>query len=98
MFIGKIKEIHSDNGCEYVSNEFQTVLWNSGIKHSVTALHTPYQNGKAEQTWQSLLEMARCLVYDSSLHKSYWAYAVCYAQYLRNRAYQRRTGATAYEM
>jgi len=96
--IGKIKELHSDNGGEYTSNSFQTVLQDNGIKHSTTAPYTPYQNGKSERTWRSLLEMARCLISDASLHKSYWPYAVRYAQYLRNRAYQRRTGSTAYEM
>jgi len=57
--IGKVKE-NSDNRGEYISNTFQTVLWNNGIKHSTTAPYTPYQNGKAEQSWQSLLGMDRC--------------------------------------
>jgi len=54
--------MYSDNGGEYVSNTFQSVLWNNGIKHSTTAPYTAYQNRKAERTRRSLLEMARCLV------------------------------------
>ena len=44
------------------------------------------------------MEMARYLGSDASISKTFWPYAVRYAQYLRNRSYQRRTRSTAYEL
>ena len=44
------------------------------------------------------MEMARCLRSDANISKNFWPYAVRYAQYLRNRSYQRRTKSTAYEL
>ena len=96
--IGRPQEIHSDNGGEYLSQAFQQVLIDNAIKHTTTAPYSPYQNGKSERTWRSLLEMARCLLADASLMKPLWSYAVRHAQYLRNRSYQRRTKKTAYEL
>ena len=96
--IGRIKEIHSDNGGEYKSQAFETVLRDNGIRHTMTAPYSPYQNGKSERSWRSLMEMARCLRSDAMIPKSYWMYAVKHAQYLRNRSYQRRTNSTAYEL
>ena len=96
--IGHIKEIHSDNGGEYLSEQFRDVLIENRIKQTTTASHTPYQNGKAERSWRSLLDMARCLLTDANLSKPFWTYSVRHAQYLRNRSYQRRTQSTAYEL
>ena len=94
---GYPKEIHSDNGTEYVKT-FQQILRDNCIKHTTTAPYSPFQNGKSERNWRSLMEMARCLVTDASLPKFLWPYAVRHAQYLRNRSFQRRTGTTAYEL
>ena len=96
--IGRITEVHSDNGGEYISQAFKKVLRDNGIKHTLTAPYSPYQNGKAERSWRSLMEMARCLQNDAMIPKSYWMYSVKHAQYLRNRSYQRRTNSTAYEI
>ncbi|XP_067949474.1 uncharacterized protein [Watersipora subatra] len=96
--IGNVQEIHSDNGGEYTGTEFQNVLLDNKIKFTSTAPYSPYQNGKAERNWRSLLEMSRCLLSDANLSKNLWTYAVRHAQYLRNRSYQRRTNKTAYEL
>ena len=96
--IGNVQEIHSDNGGEYTGTEFQNVLLDNKIKFTSTAPYSPYQNGKAERNWRSLLEMSRCLLSDANLSKNLWTYAVPHAQYLRNRSYQRRTNKTSYEL
>ena len=96
--IGSVKEIHTDNGGEYLSQAFQQVLLDNQIKHTTTAPYSPFQNGKSESSWRSLMEMTRCLRLDADVPKSYWPYAVRYAQYLRNRSFQRRTHCTAYEL
>ena len=96
--IGTVKEIHSDNGGEYVGQSFKDVLLNNGIKQSTTAPYSPFQNGKSERNWRSVLDMARCMLADSGVSKTYWTYSVNQASYLRNRAYQQRTSKTAYEL
>jgi hypothetical protein len=95
---GTPKEVHSDNGTEYTSRTFRQILLDHSIKQTTTAPYSPYQNGKSERSWRSLLDMARCLLADASLPKFLWPYAVRHAQYLRNRSYQRRTRKTAYEL
>ena len=47
--IGQVKQLHTDNGGEYTSKDFLSVLLARGIKHITTAPHSPYQNGKAER-------------------------------------------------
>ena len=96
--IGQVLEIHADNGGEYIGQKFQDVLMEKNIKFTTTAPHSAYQNGKAERSWRSLLEMARCLILDAQLPKYLWSYAVRHSSYLRNRSYQRRTKKTAYEL
>ena len=96
--IGKVKEMHTDNGGEYLSESFHNVLRNNRIKQTTTAPYSPYQNGKCERSWRSLMEMGRCLIEEASLPKNLWPYAIRHAQYLRNRSYQRRTQKTAYEL
>ena len=45
----KIGTLCSDNGGEYVSNEFETYLKSKGIRHETTVAYTPEQNGVAER-------------------------------------------------
>eukprot|EP00794_Sanderia_malayensis_P017213 gene17213-18934_t len=96
--IGTVKELHSDNGSVYTSEAFQKVLLDNGIKQNSTKPYTPSQNGKSERNWRGLMETARCLRAKADISKSFWPYAVRHAQYLRNRSFQRRTNATAYEL
>ena len=58
-----IKVLRSDNGGEYVSNEFSNLLRNNGIKHETTIPYTPEQNGVAERKNRSLQEMANCMLF-----------------------------------
>ena len=95
---GTILHLHTDNGGEYIGTQFKNILRERGIKHTTTAPYTPKQNGKAERNWRTLMDMARCLLHDSTLPKRYWMHAVRYAAFIRNRSYQRRTGKTAFEL
>lgn len=44
----KIKKIRSDNGGEYISNDFQKFVSEKGILHEKTVPDSPAQNGRAE--------------------------------------------------
>ena len=68
--------MRSDNGGEYISSEFKSLLTKYGIKHELSAPHSPHQNGTAERNWRTLFDMARALLVESGLPKYLWTYAL----------------------
>ncbi|KAL0849649.1 hypothetical protein ABMA28_013903 [Loxostege sticticalis] len=80
-----IKILRTDNGREYLSNDFQTFLKKSGIIHQTSVPYTPQQNGLAERMNRTLLERARCMIINASLQKQFWGEAVTTAAYITNR-------------
>ena len=82
---GAVKALRSDNGTEYVNQEFLDVLLERGIAHQTSAPYSPHQNGCAERNWRTIFEMTRCMINANELPKSLWPYAVLHAAYLRNR-------------
>lgn len=95
---GEIKCIRSDNGTEFMSRDFQTLLTRNKIRHETSAPYSPHQNGTAERGWRTLYEMSRCLLIESELPDELWNYAMQTSAYVRNRCYSRRTKKTAYEL
>ena len=59
---GTVKRLRSDNGGEYISEEFKSLPLKNYIKHEQSAPYSPHQNGTAERAWRSLFDMARCLL------------------------------------
>ena len=94
---GKIKRIRTDNGTEFKSNNFESLLRKNLIRHETSAPYSPHPNGTVERMWRSLFEMARCLLLESELNKSFWAYAVMTAAYIKNWCFNPRLGKTPYE-
>ena len=96
---GKIKRLRSDNGTEFMSQHFQSILRENRIRHETSAPYSPHQNGIVERAWLSLFNMAiyRCLLLEAKLQKSMWPYAVMAAAYIRNRCFNVRLGKTPYE-
>lgn len=82
----KIKIIRSDNGGEYMSNNFQNYLRSCGIKHQTTVPHCSEQNGVAERAHRTIMDKTRCMLQDAGLGKQYWAEAANTAVYLKNRS------------
>lgn len=95
---GSVKTLRTDNGTEYTSNEFKSLMVKNKIRQEFSAPYSPHQNGTAERSWRSLFDMARCFIIQADLPKKLWNYAVRNASYTRNRCYNRRTGKTPYEM
>lgn len=90
----KVKIVRSDRGGEYYRkyNEsgqchgpFTKLLESHGICVQYTMLGTPQQNGVAERRNQTLMDMVRSMMSNSSLPKSLWMYALKTAVYLLNR-------------
>lgn len=80
----KIKTLRTDNGREYINVEFSNFLRQTGIKHETTVVFTPEQNGVAERYNRTIVEKARCMIFDANLDLNFWAEAVNTAVYLIN--------------
>lgn len=83
--------LHSDNGTEYVNNNFKEFLNQNGTVHECTAPYTPQQNGRAEREIRTIVESARTMLYGRSLPMKLWAEAVGCAVYLLNRTSSSQT-------
>lgn len=81
----KIKIMRTDNGGEYLNEEFNVFFKANGIIHQLTCPYTAQQNGTAERYNRTIIERARCMLHDANLPKTYWAEAVNMAAYLINR-------------
>ena len=81
----KINSLQSDNGGEYLSQEFESYLKSKGIHHELTVPHSPEQNGVAERMNRTLMESARSMMAHAGLPERFWAEAVECAAYIRNR-------------
>ncbi|UYV81409.1 hypothetical protein LAZ67_20001109 [Cordylochernes scorpioides] len=97
-FRKNIQTIRTDNGREYVNRQVEDFLNQSGIKHQLTVPYSPAQNGVAERKNRSLMEMTRCMLFDSGLPQSLWAEAVTTANYLHNRIPSKATDKTPFEL
>ena len=95
---GDVKCLRSDNGSEFTSRDFQSLLRKNRIRHETSAPYSPHQNGTAERGWRTLYDMGRCFLIESKLPDKLWNYAIQTAAYVRNRCYSRRTKKTPYEM
>ena len=93
---GTVKRLRLDNGGEFVSGRFKTLLSDNKIKHETAAPYSPHQNGTAERHWRTLFEMGRCMLIEANLSKSMWLYAVMQTAYIRNRCYNNRLKQTPY--
>lgn len=81
----KIKALRSDNGGEYVNSHFEKICRDAGINHQLTVPYSPQQNGVCERKNRTIVEMARCLLLEKNLPKTFWAEVASTAVYLLNR-------------
>lgn len=58
----------------------------NGILHQRTNVCTPQQNGVAERMNRTIVDRAKCMLFDASLDKSFKAEAANMAVYLINRS------------
>ncbi|GFT33127.1 retrovirus-related Pol polyprotein from transposon TNT 1-94 [Trichonephila clavipes] len=72
----RIKKIRTHNGLEFVNEQLDTYLANSGIFHEKTIPYNSESNGKAERANRVLLESARSVLYEKKLPLKFWAEAI----------------------
>jgi hypothetical protein len=74
----KIICIRTDNGGEYLSNEWKNYYIEIGIRHEFTTPYTPQQNGLAERKNRTLMDASRSMLQVADLQHSFWQEA-CYS-------------------
>lgn len=67
----KIKCIRTDNGLEFIAEEFDLICRQRGIRRHKTVPCNPQQNGVVERINRTLLERVRCLLLGSGLSKGF---------------------------
>ena len=72
----KVKHLCTNNSMEFYSNEFEEFCRDEGPFRHRTTRETPQQNGVAEQMNMTLLEKARCMLFNAKLPNSFWSEAV----------------------
>jgi transposase InsO family protein len=81
----QIQRLRTDNGGEYVNNNFTNYCTTQGIQMQHIVPYTPQQNGVAERNNRTLKEMANCMIQSKGLSLKYWVEAINYANYIVNR-------------
>lgn len=79
------ERVRCDNGGEYISHDMKNFCTQKGIKIEYTIPRTPEQNGVAERFNRTILDKARCLIFQANMDKSFWEEAVSTSIYLTNR-------------
>jgi hypothetical protein len=80
----QIQRLRTDNGGEYVNNNFTSYCTTQGIQIQHTVPYTPQQNGIAERKNHTLKEMANCMIQSKGLSLKYWVEAINCANYIVN--------------
>ena len=81
----EFSDLKSDNGGEFTSDDFETMLLDYDINHQTTSPHTPHQNGVAERTNRTVFEAAAACLHAANLGTQFWTYAVKQVVHTLNR-------------
>ena len=76
----------TDNGREYLSDEFQHVCDAHGIKRELTVPHNRAQNGVAKRMNHTIQEKIHNMLSHAALSYGFWAKALMTAMHLINRS------------
>ena len=80
----KIKNLRSDNGREYISNELLHICYEIGIQIQHLVPYTPQQNNVAERNNRSLKEMTTCMLEAKKLDANLWDESMNSSVYIHN--------------
>ncbi|XP_074299664.1 uncharacterized protein LOC141630814 [Silene latifolia] len=78
-----LKVVQSDNGTEF--NRLAGYFFAHGIKFQKSCVGTPQQNGRVERKHRHILNVARSLLFQANLNKSFWGESILTAVFLINR-------------
>ena len=95
----KLKKIRSDNGKEFNNINIEAYCDKIGIKHEVSAIYTPQQNGVVERKNRTLITLARTMLDEYNTPEALWVEAINTACYASNCLFlQKLLGKTPYEL
>lgn len=94
----KVKAIRTDNGREFINENFDSFCNRLGIKHELTNVYTPEQNGVAERFNQTVVNCTRTILHASGLNQSFWPEAMLYFTYTWNRMCHKNQKKTPFEL
>jgi transposase InsO family protein len=80
----QIQRLRTDNGGEYVNNNFTIYCTTQGIQMQHIFPYTPQQNGVVERKNHTLKEMANCMIQSKGLSLKYGVKAINCANYIVN--------------
>jgi transposase InsO family protein len=80
----QIQRLKTNNGGEYVNNNFTSYCTTHGIQMQYTIPYTLQQNGVAERKNHALKEMASCMIQSKGLSLKYWEEAINCENYILN--------------
>ena len=78
----QLKALRSDNGGEYISNEFKDFCSKERIRRELITPHNPQQNGVAERKYKTIVGAARLMLHDQGLPMHFWTEACNTAVYV----------------
>eukprot|EP00253_Pinus_taeda_P034402 PITA_34402 len=81
----KVKDLRSDNGGKYISDEFKDFCKAEGIRRELIAPHNPKQNGVVERKNRTIVGAAQAMLHDQGLPLHLWAEVCNTAVYVQNR-------------
>ena len=93
----RVLRLRSDNGTEFTSNDFKSLMIENQIRQEFSAPYSPHQKGTAERSWRSIFDMARCMILEAKVPKFLWTYAAMSAVFIRNPCFNNRLGMTPYQ-
>lgn len=95
----QLQVLRSDNGGEYVSEQFNDFYKQNGIHRNFSITYTPQRNGVAEKRNKDLNNATQSLLHAASLPKVYWAEGVVVAVHTQNRLPSKKIpGFTPFEL
>ncbi len=80
----RIQVLRTDGGLEY--RNIGPFCQKSGVTRQLTEPNNPASNEKAEHMHHTILNMARCMIFNCGLPIRFWGDAVQYATYVLNRS------------
>lgn len=82
-----VKSLLTDGGLEFNNQTVKNALKEIGANFRMSNPYCPAQNGIAERTNRTIVELARAMLISSKLPKSLWAEAVNCAVYILNKTH-----------
>jgi hypothetical protein len=85
-----LKELHSDNGTEFVNEKLNSFLRSQGTIHTTTTVNTPQHNAIVERGNQTIITMSSSVMHHAQAYIGLYGEAICCSAYIINRTINAR--------